>query len=72
VGVYVTLEELQAQREKLLAALSQPEQVQFADRSLRNRRPEDIRAAIAQIDAEIAQLTATPRRQVLLSSEKGL
>lgn len=69
----MTLEQLQAEREKLVTALSQPEQIQHGDRAMRNRRPEEIRAAIAQIDAEIAARQASPRcRQVRLSSNKGL
>jgi hypothetical protein len=54
----MTLQELEAQREALLAALSAPDSVSFGDRSMRYRSPEQIRAALQQVDAEIAKAKA--------------
>ena len=51
----MTLPELEAQRETLLAALSAPDSVSFGDRSMRQRSPEQIRTALQQVDAEIAK-----------------
>ena len=54
----MTLQELEAQREALLAALSAPDSVTFGDRSMRHRSPEQIRTALQQVDAEIAKAKA--------------
>lgn len=54
----MTLQELEAQREALLAALSAPDSVSFGDRSMRHRSPEQIRTALQQVDAEIAKAKA--------------
>jgi hypothetical protein len=73
----MTLVELEAQREALLAALSAPDSVSFGDRSMRHRTPEQIRAALQQLDAEIAKTKAaadstTPRPRVIrIYTEKG-
>jgi 5-enolpyruvylshikimate-3-phosphate synthase len=66
----MTLQELEAQREALLAALSAPDSVTFGDRSMRQRSPEQIRTALQQLDAEIAKAKATadttaPRSRVI-------
>ncbi len=66
----MTLEELEAQREALLAALSAPDSVTFGDRSMRHRSPEQIRTALQQVDAEIAKAkvaadTTAPRSRVI-------
>jgi 5-enolpyruvylshikimate-3-phosphate synthase len=66
----MTLQELEAQREALLAALSAPDSVTFGDRSMRHRSPEQIRTALQQLDAEIAKAKATadttaPRSRVI-------
>jgi hypothetical protein len=58
----MTLQELEAQREALLAALSAPDSVSFGDRSMRYRSPEQIRAALQQVDAEIAKAKAAADR----------
>ena len=73
----MTLAELEAQREALLAALSAPDSVSFGDRSMRHRSPEQIRAALQQVDVEIAKAKAAedstvPRSRVLrVYTEKG-
>lgn len=72
----MTLVELEAQREALLAALSAPDSVSFGDRSMRQRSPEQIRTALQQVDMEIAKAkaaaVATPRSRVIrLYTEKG-
>lgn len=73
----MTLPELEAQREALLAALSAPDSVSFGDRSMRQRSPEQIRTALQQVDAEIAKVKAAtdstaPRSRVIrLYTEKG-
>lgn len=66
----MTLPELEAQREALLAALSAPDSVSFGDRSMRHRSPEQIRTALQQVDAEIAKAKAAadiaaPRSRVI-------
>jgi hypothetical protein len=66
----MTLPELEAQREALLAALSAPDSVSFGDRSMRHRSPEQIRTALQQVDAEIAKAkaaedSAAPRSRVI-------
>jgi hypothetical protein len=66
----MTLQELEAQREALLAALSAPDSVTFGDRSMRHRSPEQIRTALQQVDAEIAKAkaaadTTAPRSRVI-------
>ena len=72
----MTLVELEAQREALLAALSAPDSVSFGDRSMRQRSPEQIRTALQQVDTEIAKAkaaaVATPRSRVIrVYTEKG-
>ena len=72
----MTLLELEAQRETLLAALSAPDSVSFGDRSMRQRSPEQIRTALQQVDVEIAKAkaaaVATPRSRVIrVYTEKG-
>ena len=72
----MTLPELEAQREALLAALSAPDSVSFGDRSMWQRSPEQIRAALQQVDLEIAKAkaaaVATPRSRVIrVYTEKG-
>ena len=72
----MTLVELEAQREALLAALSAPDSVSFGDRSMRQRSPEQIRTALQQVDMEIAKAkaaaVATPRSRVIrVYTEKG-
>ena len=73
----MTLPELEAQREALLAALSAPDSVSFGDRSMRQRNPEQIRTALQQVDVEIAKAkaaadTAAPRSRVVrIYTEKG-
>jgi hypothetical protein len=73
----MTLQELEAQREALLAALSAPDSVSFGDRSMRHRSPEQIRTALQQVDAEIAKVKAadsetSPRPRVIRTyTEKG-
>ena len=73
----MTLPELEAQREALLAALSAPDSISFGDRSMRQRSPEQIRTALQQVDAEIAKAKAatgstSPRSRVIrIYTEKG-
>jgi len=68
----MTLEQLQARREAILAEMGQPDMA-FEDRSMKRRPQAELSAALAKIDAEIAALeTPQRRRQVLLSSSKGL
>jgi 5-enolpyruvylshikimate-3-phosphate synthase len=73
----MTLAELEAQREALLAALSAPDSVTFGDRSMRHRSPEQIRTALQQVDAEIAKMKAadsaasTPTRVIRTYTSKG-
>jgi hypothetical protein len=66
----MTLPELEAQREALLAELSAPDSVTFGDRSMRNRSPEQTRTALQLVDQEIAKAKAAadpaaPRTRVI-------
>ena len=72
----MTLPQLEAQREALLAALSAPDSISCGDRSMRQRSPEQIRTALQQVDVEIAKAraaaVATPRSRVIrVYTEKG-
>jgi 5-enolpyruvylshikimate-3-phosphate synthase len=73
----MTLQELETQREALLAALSAPESVTFGDRSMRHRSPDQIRTALQQVDAEIAKMKAAesavpaPQRVIRTYTSKG-
>ena len=73
----MTLAELEAQREALLAALSAPDSVTFGDRSMRQRSPEQIRTALQQVDTEIAKMKAAessvpaPSRVIRTYTSKG-
>ncbi|MCC6363011.1 MAG: hypothetical protein IT165_05770 [Bryobacterales bacterium] len=73
----MTLQELEAQREALLAELSAPDSVTFGDRSMKNRSPEQTRTALQLVDQEIAKAkaaanTTTPRSRIIRTyTEKG-
>ena len=73
----MTLQELEAQREALLAELSAPDSVTFGDRSMKNRSPEQTRTALQLVDQEIAKAkaaanTVTPRSRIIRThTEKG-
>jgi hypothetical protein len=69
----MTLSELQTKRDQLVAALAEPETIQFSDRSVRNRTAADIRAAISQLDAEIsAAQSSTEPRLFTVETSRGL
>lgn len=66
----MTLQELEAKREALLAELSAPDSVTFGDRSMKNRSPEQTRTALQLVDQEIAKAKAaadpaSPRTRVI-------
>lgn len=55
-GMARTLEQLQAQRDKIVEEMGGPETVQFADRSVTRRPQADLEKALRLVDAEIAAL----------------
>jgi hypothetical protein len=68
----VTVEQLVSEREKLLAQLSGPAALRFGERSLSNRTPDEIRAAIAHLDAEIAKLQSPQPTVFTIQTKRGL
>lgn len=68
-----TFEELQAIRDKLLDMLDSPESVTGPAGGVRFRTQADIRAAIQDIDRELAAVTgATPGRVFTIQTNRGI
>jgi hypothetical protein len=68
----MTVEQLLDEREKLLGQLSGPAALRFGERSLSNRSPDEIRAALQQVDAEIAKLQSPQATVFTIQSKRGL
>ncbi len=71
----MTLEQLQAQRQALLAKLAQPKEVSLPDGSrVAYGESSDVRGALDLIDAEIARLQAPPgqSRVFTVTTNRGL
>jgi hypothetical protein len=67
----MTLEELQAQREAILAEMGQPD-VQFEQRGVKRRPQAELEAALARVDVEIARLQSPQTRQFTIQTSRGL
>ena len=52
----LTLEQLQAQRDKTIQEMSLESRVDFSDRGITRRSQEELEAALRRIDSEIAKL----------------
>lgn len=61
----MTIEELRAERERILKALSQPQEIHHGDRGLTNRSIKDHLLALERIDAEIDVVSGTPSNSAI-------
>lgn len=68
----LTLEQLQAQRDKIITEMSRPIEVQMGDRLIRHRPQPDLESALRAVDAEIAALGSAPSRQFTIKTSRGL
>lgn len=68
----LTLEQLQAERDKILDAMGHPINVQFSDRSITYRAQADLEAALKRVDAEIAKLQSPQSRQFTIQTNRGI
>jgi 5-enolpyruvylshikimate-3-phosphate synthase len=67
-----TLEQLQAERQKIIAEMSRPQEQQFGDRRLTRRPIGDLESALRRIDAEIAGLQPAKSSIFTINSSRGL
>jgi len=67
-----TLSDLQAQRDQIVSAMSQPEEVRFESRLVRQRSQQDLDAALRRIDAEIAKLQTPGATKFTIQTSRGL
>jgi hypothetical protein len=67
----MTLAELQAKREEILAEMGAPD-VQFEARGIKRRPQPELEAALARVDAEIARLQSPQMRQFTIQTSRGL
>ncbi|MGE5647028.1 MAG: hypothetical protein ACM336_14675 [Acidobacteriota bacterium] len=67
----MTLAELQAKREEILAEMGAPD-VQFEARGVKRRPQPELEAALAKIDAEIAKLQSPLDRLFTIQTKRGL
>ena len=58
----LTLQQLQAQRDKAIMAMASPERVEFQGRGITNRAQRDLQATINSLDAEIAKMQTQPQK----------
>ncbi len=68
----LTLEQLQAEREKAIMAMASPERVEFQGRSITNRGQRDLQATINSLDAEIARMQSPQDRTFVIQSKRGI
>jgi len=68
----LTLEQLQAQRDELIADMSKPSRIEFSDRGVTNRPQGELDAALQRIDAEIAKLQSPQSRQFVIQTSRGI
>jgi hypothetical protein len=67
----LTLQQLQAARDALVTSLGAPAEVHFSDHSVRNRSIAEIRAAISEVDDQIALLGGAASRVSLAQHKRG-
>lgn len=68
----VTLEQLQAQRDSILADMTGAGVVQHGDQSVTFKSQVELEAALARIDAEIAKLQSPQPKQFTIQTSRGL
>ena len=68
----LTLEQLQAQREKILGEMGGLQSLAFGDKNITYRPQQDLDAALARVDAEIAKLQSPQNRQFTITTSRGL
>jgi hypothetical protein len=68
----ITLEQLQAQRDKILDEMGNPSHVQFESQSVTYRPQDELEAALRRVDAEIAKLQSPQSRQFTIQSLRGI
>jgi hypothetical protein len=68
----MTLEELLAKRERLVASLASPRRLQAGDLVIEHHDPSTIQRAIAAIDAEISRLESPKNRLFTIQTKRGL
>jgi hypothetical protein len=67
----MTLAELQAQRERILAEMGAPD-LQFAERGVKRRPQPELDAALARLDLEIATAQSPQSRQFVIQTSRGI
>lgn len=67
----LTLDQLQAQRDAIVAEMGQPN-VQFAERALTRRPQSELDAALRKIDAEIAKLQSPQNTVFTIQTSRGI
>lgn len=67
-----TLAELQAQRDEILSQMGGAQSLTFQDRSITRRPQQELDAALARVDAEIAALQSPQPRQFTIQTSRGL
>lgn len=68
----LTLDQLQAERDKAVMAMASPENVAFNGRSVTNRSQRDLLATIYRLDAEIARLQPSQGGPFVIQSKRGI
>jgi hypothetical protein len=68
----LTLEQLQAQRDKTIQEMSLESRVDFSDRGITRRSQEELEAALRRIDTEIAALQSPQSRQFTIQTSRGI
>ena len=68
----LTIEQLEAERETALLAMSEPEHIEAFGRSVTNRNQRDLLGTIHQLDAEIARLQSPQGRTFVIQTKRGI
>jgi len=68
----LTLEQLQAQRDKILGEMGNASNLQFGDRSVTYRPQAELEAALRRVSAEIAKLQSPQSRQFTIQTSRGI
>lgn len=68
----LTVQDLQSERDKILAQMGNPSQVSFEGRSLTYRPQVDLEAALKRVDAELAAMQAPSSRQFVIQTNRGI
>ncbi len=68
----MTIDQLQAKRETILATMGGPRSVAYQDRSMTQPEQKELQAALQQIDAEIARVQSPASRLFTIQTSRGL